>query len=490
MANIGLFELFSAEYRDLIQRYQLQLSHIFKDYDIIVFMARKAVCFYKALVIGEFVAKPSTCEVYSNRVLTYNVAKKFRGKKVVVIDDVMIKGKSLEKALKMIAGFGIKADVYIMVRPQLKENDVDILAETNVIGTYAEISEHDIYQLSKHIADFIAASVCPYNIDQPIYKFKNFSKEIVNDFAEDHMLIDISSSLQRKYGIKSFVLEILNGSYKSPVLQGKIELCKIRFLYGRYGDTLVFLAIPFVLLKEMSYAELTSAFDCLSSEQLHAYIFNKKEKLFRENQLKILHYILSARLMDAFISVCGIKTVRRLNNNDDFVFAEDVFQLSDVSLNSFDLVSMPINNEICYNHDFIQNDYLDLSYGFLQSENMCRDHYLNSDCEIIKSELLVLSELKQYITSRTNKELNTIVFSNVIDILIDRGFIIPSVVHGRNETIVRAYKCGEVYALSSKHFSLFAYALKKYLKGIGHKYLFKTEYANALWISIQGKRTH
>jgi hypothetical protein len=483
MVDSKLFELFPAEYRDLLQQYLSRLSQVFKDYDVVVFMARKAVCFYKALVIGEFISKPYNCEVYSNRILTYNVAEKFNGKKVIVIDDVMIKGKSLVKTLKMIKRFGVQADVCIMARPRLEKGAEDVLAETNVIGTYAEMSEHDTEQLSKHIADFISVSVCPYNIDQPIYAFRDSSDKTINEFAEEHMLIDISSGLQSEYGIKSFVLEILNNSCKNAVLKEKIELCKIRFLYGQYGNAPVFLAIPFVLLKEMSYAELADASDCLNSEQLHNYMFNKNERQFRENQLKTLHYILSAQLMDAFISVCGIKTVHRLNNNDDFVFADNIFLLANVSHNPFEFISLPVNNEVCYDHDFIQNEYLDLSYDFLLSEAMLHNNYVDSDGNSITSDnkatsgLLVLSELKQFISKRINEKFNPLVFSNLIDILIDMGFIIPSIVHGWDEKrIVRAYKCGEVYSLSSKHFTLFAYALKGYLKGIGHDYLFKTEF--------------
>ena len=477
MANTKLLELFPAKYRDYIIRYQSRLPTIFNEYDVVVFMARKAICFYKALVTGKFIDKPGkNCKVFSSRVLTYNVATKFKNKRVIVIDDVLIKGNSLKKVLRILSDFGVNTDVFIMARPPISD-DIDVLAGTNVIYTYAEISEDDTDQLSKHIADFIEASVCPYNIDQPIYEFKGFDKEAIATFAERHMLIDISSELQRKYDIKSFVLEIPTTSFTNIVLQRKVELCKIRFLFGQYMDIPVFLAIPFVLLGEMSYDELTESFESINTDQLYMYIFNKHNKnIFRENQLKILHYILSAQLMDAFLAICEISSSHRLNSNDDFVFADDIFRLIKTAANSFEFTSVPQNSEIPYNFDFIQTEYLDMSYDFLQIQSeFSHRNYFDSDNEIINQELLVRSELRHYIMDRTN-DFSYLAFSNIIDVLIDSGFIIPSVVHGLNGTIVRAYKCGEVFALNQKHFELFTYALKKYLDGLDHKYMLKTEF--------------
>jgi hypothetical protein len=442
-------------------------------------MARKAVCFYKALVVGKFINQPQKCKVFSNRVLTYNIANNLKGKKIVVIDDVMIKGESLCKTLNMFDENGIKADVYIMARPKVGETD--ILANANIIETFEEMSEDDTQQLSKHITDFIEANICSYNIDQPIYSFQNFNDEKVLAFVECHNLIDISSGLQRKYGISSYVLKIPNNYFTNTVLKDKIDLCKIRFLYGRYNDTPVFMAIPFVLTGEIKYTELETAFSNLSNERLNKYIHNENKKIYYENQLKILHFFLGVQLMASFIDVCEISTHHRLDNNDNFIFANDIVNdmtlMVEKSKNPFVYTAIPANNDVPYDYDFVQTEYLSLAYDFLYSDKMKHSNYCDSNDNPIESELLILSELKKYIEQNISNKLNTLVFSNVIDILIDRGLIIPTLVHEiNNKAIIRAYKFGEVYALNDKHFKLFSYALNKYLEGTNRDKLLRTEF--------------
>jgi len=194
MEKSDFFDLFPPEYRNLILRYKSTLLQIFQEYQVVIFIARKAVCFYKALVIGGYIDRPINCEIISSRALTYNIVKNFIGKKVIVVEDVMIKGASLNNAMKLLYKGNIKADVYIMARSKIEKNETDLFKNLNIIKTYTEMAKEDIYQLSKHIADFIEASMCPYNIDQPIYSISCSDEKLLMDFLEKYNLIDITSS--------------------------------------------------------------------------------------------------------------------------------------------------------------------------------------------------------------------------------------------------------------------------------------------------------
>ncbi|MCL1934104.1 MAG: hypothetical protein FWF53_09885 [Candidatus Azobacteroides sp.] len=96
----NLIELFPAEYRDTITRYKNNLSDIFDKYDVAIFMARKAICFYKALVLEKYLQKPTHCKVVSSRVLDYNVFDDFKGKKIIVIDDLWYAASLWQKPRK------------------------------------------------------------------------------------------------------------------------------------------------------------------------------------------------------------------------------------------------------------------------------------------------------------------------------------------------------------------------------------------------------
>ena len=55
----------------------------------------KPYVFYEAMVMNA-VINPTSCKVISSRVIDYNVLSEFRGKRIAVIDDVVIKGESLK----------------------------------------------------------------------------------------------------------------------------------------------------------------------------------------------------------------------------------------------------------------------------------------------------------------------------------------------------------------------------------------------------------
>jgi nucleoside phosphorylase len=472
-----LLEIFPPEHSELILRYKNTLPKVFANYDVAIFMARKAICFYKALVLGGFVKEPVSCEILTDRALSYNIFKKLENKKVVIIDDVMIRGTSIVKTLKILSEEGIKADVYIMAQ---SIGEKPISEEARIIETFSKLSDSDTKQLSKYIADFIAATICPYNIDQPIYNFRQFNSERIDDFVRQFNLVDISSRLQKKYGIKNYILEIPNSSFSDEVIGEFVKLCKIRFLHGKYKKNPVFLATPFILFDEMNYSKLDEAFLKFNNTQLQNFIYNKQEKIIYENKIKILSYAISAQLMDTFLETFKIEGVQRLVNNDNFVFYNDILSMINHPQSTF-FFDIPLHNpNINYNYTFIRNEYLQLTYDFLYSNNMKRPEYCDYEGKptIEKPlKLLILSALEENITTHTNAELNSLIFSSIIDVLIDLGVLIPTIVHHRyNNTIIRAYKGGEVFALNEEHFKLFTYTLYKYLESLSQDILGKVEF--------------
>jgi orotate phosphoribosyltransferase len=488
MKDSKLLDLFPLEYRELIQRYVENLSKIFQKYDVVIFMARKAICFYKALLIGGFIEKPLKCNVISDRVLTYNVLKDLKGGKIILVDDVVEGGKTITNAQKILSDYDIKADMYILARKKLKkekEKDEDELEEDllrceNIIETYVEMVEEDRLQLSKCIAGFIEANMCPYNIDQPIYRFIFPDDEMFADFVKNHNLIYTSDEQQQIHGIESYFLEIPNKYFTDPILKDHVELCKIRFLRRTYHDKTVLLAIPFVLFRKMEINNLETAFSLYENEQIRQFIQNKNVKIFYENQLKILHFVYSAHLMGAFMHLNANNNIKfkRLDSNDKYVFFKDILPIINEVKNPFDFAGANISNNTDFICEFKQNEYLNLTYNFIylgkKKENT--GYFKSNDKPILSGALLVLSDLKKYIENKISDEFDILLFSHIIDVLIDKGLIIPSVVHGGNLTIIRAYKYGECKALNEEHFKLFGYALSEYLKKIGRNRLQKTEF--------------
>ena len=110
---VPISDLFPDKYYQITQNYIGKLEMLQERYDVIIFMARKAICFYKALVINGEISVKSNCKVYSSRILDYNVLDKFVDKKIALVDDVVIKGLSLEYATKILKGAGLSFDIYV-----------------------------------------------------------------------------------------------------------------------------------------------------------------------------------------------------------------------------------------------------------------------------------------------------------------------------------------------------------------------------------------
>ena len=79
MKNLSIInECFPVDYRDIIRGYIAQIETIISNYDVVVFMARKAICFYHALKSVDAFDNTETAVIFSSRALTYNELSKFK----------------------------------------------------------------------------------------------------------------------------------------------------------------------------------------------------------------------------------------------------------------------------------------------------------------------------------------------------------------------------------------------------------------------------
>lgn len=101
MKKVNFSDVFSVEYMEIITKYKSHIQKLLSMYDIVIFMARKAICFYKAMVVNGEIIPNEKCMVLSSRILSYNVIKKFKGKRIAIIDDVVVKGKSISYSKKI-----------------------------------------------------------------------------------------------------------------------------------------------------------------------------------------------------------------------------------------------------------------------------------------------------------------------------------------------------------------------------------------------------
>lgn len=497
--KIDVEDIFPDNFYEITNSHIRKIQGILCRYDVVIFMARKAISFYKALILNEELQISTTCEIYSSRILNYNVWEALRDKKVALVDDVVIKGGSLAEAMRILNEHNIHVDIYIAAWMSHEDsngiNDNDPMWYCQILQRvqkpFVYLNEVDIYSYTNYITRYIEASMLPYNIDQPTVLVK-YEKEQLKSFFDDHRVTDITSSVQKKYGIENKVIHY-NGEILRPVL-GSVnlnlkEVCiKIRIFHDI--DSRELLLFPIILFPEIPVDIIDHVYRHIQTDKLDQLIWSENESLVKENRANVLMYVLNYYILSRFLW-CEKEHGREfgyvwIDSNEKILFSKSILtpEFTQMALNQkISKLRMPYKYEqktqvrpMCF------NEYLGAAYVMIFAGINCEEYKENSKGFIdawgkeIKRKIITLhclfDKLKKYAVSKQTfsgeeylgdtDHVDFCIVSNIIDVLIDRGMLVPEIVHTLNGNIVRAYRCGEVAKLSYKEFELFSYMLSHY----------------------------
>lgn len=466
--KLKLSDIFSDEFLSVITYYKGMIQNILDEYDIAIFMARKAVCLYTAMKLNDEFQETS-CHVISSRVVDYGVLRRLRGKRIMVIDDVVVKGDSLREVASKLSAEKIEADYFVAAC----EAEFARKCSENGLGLqpfYRHYSRKNIYQLAGLITQYIEASMCSNNTDSPIYKIME-EKDNFRNFIDQFGAAVLTSGIQGKFGIESRVLYMRLGEDGEELLHDSI--LKIRFYLN--DDRIV--AVPFVLLPKCDYRRLEMLYDLVRSEKTDMFVECQNERCRDENMLKITSYLLSAMLMDVFMKRFGFG-FEKYNGNDRIQFdCNDVDELMSDSM-KLNLKQLFRSLEIqCRRFEMVKfHESMRCFYTFINGfvpENFyyedCCGNWLGSNRELDKFARIVFAyeDLLENIMPEVDEEEKRMYVSSVVDACIDMGMIVPSIVHIKeNGGIIRAYKMGEYSRLTRDQVNAFAKALYAYQSDI------------------------
>lgn len=245
-------------------------------------------------------------------------------KKVALIDDVVVKGTSITKAMNNLKEAGIEPDIYIAAC------DIDFIQNESfeykafIRKPYVILNEQDICELATFITQYIAASGCPYNIDQPIYKvyFKNSSE--AERFFALNKYVDITSSTQQQFGICSraahFKSTILRHIFPEEISLEHVYV-KIRMIYNKTSGEM--LLLPFVLLPEISYTLVEKLYELISTPVLDHIIKKSNIRAEYENKLNVFQYIFSNMFIKQYFKgILDEFTSKKVKSNEIAQFSQ------------------------------------------------------------------------------------------------------------------------------------------------------------------------
>ncbi len=471
MSKIQLSDFFRLDYLSTITAYINRLQSILDEYDVAIFMARKAICFYDALISNNEIENQN-CRIVSSRIVYYNTLDFYRGKKIAVIDDVVVRGNSLNRVAKKLNEFGISADYYVAV---CENRFIDDFVNAYNISIVPHIiyPRKDIYHFSSLITQYIEASMRTFNVDSPTYSINNqieYTKSILDGCGAVHL----SSGLQSKYGIdsRSIYFEYTKKADVNSVIDKVIldSILKIRF----YCDDTRVIAVPFVLLPACDSTELNELYDLLiSSDTVNELIRNSNIRTVKENKHKLISYFLSDALFYNFAQKFKLIYTRDLQN-DILQFDRN---MDDISSNHSNLLIQIMGNTRLSTvslSSFNLTDYIRDSYGFISSLNPDDQIYEDSNCKLFGSNTkdedeklsriaFSFSDLLSWLDERHTSNPNNFIYaSSVIDIFVDMGFIVPAILHTNNNKTLRAYKMGEYSKLTKNQINSFIAMLNTY----------------------------
>lgn len=481
MGKRSLADIFGNDYLNLMASYKARIQNILGTYDVAIFMARKAICLYNALKYNEEVVE-TKCRVISSRVIDYDSLMRFREKKVAVIDDVVVKGTSIEHVARKLIEAGVEADYYVVACEEQfgREFANGKISLQKIFTCYPQA---DIYQFSGLITQYIEASMCTFNVDSPIYDVTS-DMDGIKKLLLENGAANLTSGLQQKFGIESWSLYLEYSGNPQSVLERllKNSILKIRF-YHEKGRAI---AVPFVLLPKCELSELDELYGLFRNEELDWLVQCDDCRVWEENKLKVVSYLLSDLLFYDFVQRHDMQYVRD-EKNDMIQFDESIDRFFDMDRkgkvsNAFSEV------RVCRPgfSKFMFGDYMRSGYQYVANIDACHQPYENrkgikigrsqDGMDLLNKIIFSFDDILEGIRHIQGESRNHMFYvSSVVDVFIDMGMIVPSIVHVGSQELVRAYKMGEYSKLTRDQIRAFVKMLWEYQKNVNRS-LDRTEF--------------
>lgn len=275
--------------------------------DVYIVMARKAACFVQFLERARYIDFDG--KLVTNRLLDYDT-EWLRGKKVVLIDDVIVSGTTIFTTIKKIEAAGVASIQVIVLGVNKEYYNVELFEYENmgerknyITHPYLLLTDAGCIRMCSNIVAIFSLDIAPYDVDFPqhsqimLSKY-NFEQIILNNEWTSY---DVSSDLQSENNIKNITLlptkEIVR---KFDAVMGfsvsSIGFFKIRIL-AKYNTKknkpYTVNVIPYFLFNEITEKDVLSIY--------HKLLGDDTIDLSTIAKLRILQYIFAQKLFNIWV---------------------------------------------------------------------------------------------------------------------------------------------------------------------------------------------
>lgn len=456
-------KFFNEELKVQIMKYCEKLKSISTKYDVLIFMARKSICFYDALVLNNEIDRVDRNIVIttSSRVLSYD-CRFLKGKRIALLDDIVLKGYTLNDTICFLLEKGIDTfDVYYIASQSLQNGKTELIKKY-LKEPILELDRSEILVLGNAITNYISASACSYNVDYPIFYMDSENGFYESYIKQNHCVSVPGSNAGNKTNM--FVQNIdcfqFFDQYSLPTLKNLKErereiILKIRIFYRPDVDKRKIVAIPIIVLPELGEHEIRDIFESIVSPSINEMVNNKDKDKEVCNMLSVVQYILSYQL---FFSVFKNQYDFKYSiENQDYIFPGSY---SEEFLSC--LSKCEIMQGVCMESTELNDDLFELSriYGcFFDFIGILHGQDERHQSKLSFKDALEYCERFCAVKGTKLQGYVSILF----DYAIDTGLIVPDI-RIQNNMYMRAYRLSEQYELQEEQFDLIIYMYNEYQK--------------------------
>lgn len=464
--------------------------------DIIVLMARKAICLFELFSYLD-IRKPNA-EIVSDRTLDLEL-EFFRGKKVIIVDDTLIVGSTLQSIKTKLISYGI--DFKIVVFSVDSENWQKNLIIPNYIQEHYS-SEELLNFCINEVKAFSLISM-PYLVDFPITNFIEINRDELKLLLSNPITNCVKIAIHT-HPLNELYTLLLNNELKESFFNkvgvcytSIVEVLKIRLYISNHDEISKRIKfVPIVLLKPLSIEIINELFLFIINFSIFKDTFIKFiEKT--EVKLRVIQYYLSFTLGKIYIEYASkisskFESVKFRSSESINLFGKTLSDFFESILDSdivlpYSVKYDPINGLVDYNKfDDIFDKIEVKGYNIIQSfQNIFTNLFDlreiparnslkegNLDAHLINrlDNGIPFCKILSFFSEKMNlstSENSIDAFSICLDVCNDLGLSIPIICSYKN-IYFRAYRHGELGKRTIGNIYLFYKFIEAFCKTSNH----------------------
>lgn len=509
------------------------------DADVFILMARKAACFFQVLVEGGYINHSVVQKMIVTDRSTDFSNDYLKGKKILIIDDVIFSGSTIAKIVLLLRKIGVEIkDISILILALNKDTFKMHFTDTNDqkdifrIDDSAKLSNADCTRLCADISRLLSLIGKPYDVDFPAYYdifLENTDIMPWSVLPQYWALFNVSNEYHNQVGIEAFTVvpsnKITNIMWQYlGVNLDEVAEYKIRIYSYENKDKKRYKILPMVVFNEISFDALEIIFNkiCDLLEFTNEEIINSFNN--QSAKMRIVQYYIANLLYYTFASTCGFKVPAMRKYSLPYLFGYDYLELIREklvkSLNEYkaqikmiSLDSRATKKVICsekistLGYQFTKDEKLNtfdinlkllspFIYWYKKQEiparkrlanpriNLDQEKFFEKDFRLevgfsFRSLKKILNYAKEYY------DIDNLI-SLFIDRAVDLGLLVPIIyINNRNNTICRAFRHGEDLPFGDHDKEVLLYFLKIFYESIGNNEISHIQFQKVVVLFLQ-----